>query len=261
MNGIRLWRRYVRILIRSQLEYRASFWMTVVSQFATYFLYVLGVFLLFSYFGRLDGWSFWEAALCTGIVQTAFPLAECFSRGFDSFSGLVRSGGFDTILLRPRSVILQVLGSRFEVSRAGRFAEGVTVIAVSLLHLPALRSPGQIALVILMVLGGTAAFTGVFVLGAAFAFFTVQGMELVNILSDGGREIAQYPMGIYKRGYLFFFTGVIPYACTFYWPLLYLTGRSANPWCAAAPLAGFVFLLPCAWVFLRASRHYRSTGS
>ena len=261
MNGLRLWGRYVRILIRSQLEYRASFWMTAVSQFATYFLYVLGVFLLFSYFGRLDGWTFREVALCTGIVQTAFPLAECVSRGFDSFSGLVRSGGFDTILLRPRSVILQVLGSRFEISRVGRFAEGLTVIVIALSRLPALQSPVRIALIVFMVLGGAAAFTGVFILGAAFAFFTVQGMELVNILSDGGREISQYPMGIYKRGYLLFFTGVIPYACTFYWPLLYLTGRTENLWCAAAPLAGFVFLIPCAFVFLRASRHYRSTGS
>lgn len=261
MNGFRLWGRYVRILIRSQLEYRASFWMTAVSQFVTYFLYVLGVFLMFAYFGRLDGWSFWEAALCTGIVQAAFPLAECVSRGFDSFSTLVRSGGFDTVLLRPRSIVLQVLGSRFEISRVGRFSEGVSVIVVALLHLPALHSPGRIALAAFMVLGGAAAFTGVFMLGAAFAFFTVQGMELVNVLTDGGREISQYPMGIYKRGYLIFFTGLVPYACTFYWPLLYLTGRTANPWCAAAPLAGFVFLIPCALVFLRASRHYRSTGS
>ncbi len=261
MNGLRLWTRYARILIHSQLEYRASFWLTAVSQFAMYFLYTVGVFLMFSYFGSLDGWTFWEVAVCTGVVQTAFPLAECLVRGFDTFSQLVRSGEFDTILLRPRSVILQILGSRFEFSRIGRFTEGLTVLVFAAAHLPALRSPGRIALIAFMVLGGAAAFTGVFILGAAFAFFTVQGMELVNILSDGGREISQYPMGIYKRGYLFFFTGLIPYACTFYWPLLYLTGRTGNPWCAAAPLAGFVFLLPCAWVFLRASRHYRSTGS
>ena len=251
MNGLRLWTRYVRILIRSQMEYRASFWMTVISQFITYFLYILGVFLMFAYFGSLDGWSFWEVALCTGAAQAAFPLAECFVRGFDSFSSLVRAG----------SVILQVLGSRFEFSRIGRFTEGLTVLIFAAVHLPALHTPGSAALLAFMVLGGAAAFAGVFILGAAFAFFTVQGMELVNILSDGGREISQYPMGIYKRGYLIFFTGLIPYACTFYWPLLYLTGRSANPWYAAAPLAGFVFLLPCAWVFLRASRHYRSTGS
>ncbi len=261
MNGLKLWTRYVGILVRSQMEYRASFLMTLVSQFVTSFGHVIGVFLMFAYFGRLLDWSFWEVALCTGVVQTAFPIAECCARGFDSFSSLVRSGGFDTILLRPRSVILQVFCSRFEFARIGRFLEGLMVLFVAAANLPVVRTPLHIGVLALMVLGGAVAFTGVFMLSAALAFFTVQGMEVVNVVTDGGREISQYPMGIYKRGYLLFFTAVIPYACTFYWPLLYVTGRAANPLFALAPMIGFLFLFPCAWVFLRASRKYRSTGS
>ena len=106
-----------------------------------------------------------------------------------------------------------------------------------------------------------AALLGFFLLGAALTFYTVQGLEVVNILTDGGREISQYPMDIYRRGFRIFFTGLIPYACTFYWPLLYLTGRTGSALCAAAPLAGFLFLLPCTAVFRLASRRYRSTGS
>ncbi len=261
MNGLRLWTRFIRIHIRSSLEYPASFWMAALSQFTASFLHIVGVFLMFSFFGSLRGWSFWETALVAGIVQTAYPLAECLARGFDSFSSLVRSGGFDTVLLRPRSILLQVFCSRFELSRAGRFLEGVCVLGAAVSRLPDVRTPAHLAVLVLMVLGGAAAFAGVFILGAALSFFTVQGLEVVNVFTDGGREITQYPMDIYKRAYLVFFTAVIPYACTFYWPLLTVTGRSANPLCALAPLAGFVFAVPCAWIFLRASRRYRSTGS
>lgn len=261
MNALHLWTRYVRVHIRSSLEYRSSFLMTALSQFTVSFLDVIGVFLLFRYFGQLSGWSFAEVALCTGIVQTAFPLAECLSRGFDSFSSLVRSGQFDTLLLRPRSIVWQVFCSRFELSRVGRLLEGSLVTVLAWLLLPKLHSLSGGALIVFMILGGAAAFTGVFLLGAALTFYTVQGLEVVNILTDGGREISQYPMDIYRRGFRIFFTGLIPYACTFYWPLLYLTGRTGSALCAAAPLAGFLFLLPCTAVFRLASRRYRSTGS
>ena len=77
MNGLRLWTRFIRIHIRSSLEYPASFWMAALSQFTASFLHIVGVFLMFSFFGSLRGWSFWETALVAGIVQTAvlFPLA------------------------------------------------------------------------------------------------------------------------------------------------------------------------------------------
>ena len=44
MNGLRLWTRFIRIHIRSSLEYPASFWMAALSQFTASFLHILGVF-------------------------------------------------------------------------------------------------------------------------------------------------------------------------------------------------------------------------
>ena len=113
MNSLRLYVHYLSINLRSQLEYRAATYFLILGQLTVSFGYFIGVFLLFSYFGNLLDWSFWEVMLCAGAVQTAFPLAECFARGFDSFSSLIRTGSFDTLLLRPRGIVLQVFGSRF----------------------------------------------------------------------------------------------------------------------------------------------------
>ena len=115
----------------------------------------------------------------------------------------------------------------------------------------------------MMILGGASVFTGVFILGATACFFTLEGLEIINIFTDGGRELTSYPLPVYGKWVTRFFTFVIPYGCMNYLPLLYLTGR-AEKWpllYMSMPFLGFIFLLPCAAVWRLGLRHYSSAGS
>nr|MDD6336463.1 ABC-2 family transporter protein [bacterium] len=91
--------------------------------------------------------------------------------------------------------------------------------------------------------------------------FTTEGLEVFNILTDGGREFGQYPLSIYGKGVLKFFTFIVPLALVQYYPFLYLIGQSTNPVYPLLPLAGAVFILPCYGIWRIGLRHYRSTGS
>lgn len=75
-----------------------------------------------------------------------------------------------------------------------------------------------------MLVSGSLIFSGIYILGAALCFRTVQGLEVVNTLTDGGRETAQYPLSIYPRSFLRFFTFLVPFACFNYLPLLWKLG-------------------------------------
>jgi ABC-2 type transport system permease protein len=66
--------------------------------------------------------------------------------------------------------------------------------------------------IVFMIIGVISIFVGLFIMGAAFCFVTIQGLELRNIFTDGGREMAPYPMGIYKKSFLYFFTVIIPFS-------------------------------------------------
>ena len=48
-------------------------------------------------------------------------------------------------------------------------------------------------------------FTGIFILAATLCFWTIQGLEVANIFTDGGREMAQYPLIIYQKWVTVFF--------------------------------------------------------
>ena len=123
----RLYFHYVSLNVRSMMQYKTSFFLTVLGQFLVSFQIFLGIFVMFQRFSNVEGFTYSQVLLCFSIMLLEFSLAEMFARGFDSFSSLVRSGEFDRILVRPQNEILQVLGSRFELTRAGRLLQAVVM--------------------------------------------------------------------------------------------------------------------------------------
>jgi ABC-type uncharacterized transport system, permease component len=258
---MRLLFRYLRIVAKGQLRYRSTFYLNVFGQIAIPLSVLAGALLLFSRFGNLEGWTMAEAMLCYGITNAAFALAELLARGFDTFPSVLANAEFDRILVRPRSPVLQVLGSRLDLSRFGRLAVGLVVLGWSIAGLSIEWTFLKAATIALMLVCGALLFSGIFVLGAAFAFVTTDAFELVNVFTDGGREMAQYPMTIYERPLRFFFTFLIPFACVNYLPLTFVLGKGGSPWACLLPLASALFVLPCLAVWNAGARRYISTGS
>ena len=258
---MRLYLKYAGIILRSQMQYQASFIMTAFGQFLVSFSTFLGMYFMFSRFNSVDGFTYSEVLLCFSIILTAFSLAECFVRGFDTFSGIISNGEFDRIMVRPRNEIFQVLASRIEFSRIGRLLQAIAVFVYVIPTIGIAWSLDKIVTVIFMLVGGFLMFSGLFLVYAALCFFTIEGLEFVNIFTDGGREFGKYPFSIYGEGVLKFFTYVIPLALFQYYPFLYLIGRTNNVLYMMLPLSGIVFLILC-YIFWRGGvRHYKSTGS
>ena len=68
----------------------------------------------------------------------------------------------------------------------------------------------KLFLLISMVLCCSIIIISVIIIGASFCFITIQGLEVINIFTNGTRQVGQYPMGIYKRIVRLFFSIVIP---------------------------------------------------
>lgn len=190
-----------------------------------------------------------------------FSLAEMWARGFDTFSGLVRSGEFDRVLVRPQGEILQVLGSRFELTRLGRMSQAVVMLVYAFCTAEIHWTVGRVCTFLFMLVGGTAVFSGLFLIYAALCFFTLEGLEFMNVLTDGAREYGKYPLDVYGKRVLQFATVLVPYALIQYYPLQYILGRTANPIYIFLPLAAVLFLLPCYGLWRYGVRHYKSSGS
>lgn len=258
---MRLYFKYFCIHLRSQMQYKKSFLLLTFAQFAVAFSGYITIYFLFSRFNSVKGFTYNEVLLCYALVLASFALAECFFRGFDSFSSIISNGEFDRIMVRPREIILQVLGQKIELTRLGRLLQAIIVLVLALPGAQIQWSPAKVAVMIVMIVSGTAVFSGLFMIYASFCFFTTEGLEFMNIFTDGGREFGRYPFSVYGNEVLKFYTYVIPLALFQYYPLMYITGQSDSPLYALAPLVAPVFLIPCAIFWRIGVRHYKSTGS
>lgn len=258
---LKLYRHYVSIVVRGMMQYKTSFLFTALGQFLVSFNVFLGIYFLFQRFHQVKGYSYSEVLLCYAIVLMEFSLAEMWARGFDTFSGLVKSGEFDRVLVRPQGEILQVLGSRFELTRLGRMLQAVIMLVYALCTADIRWTAGKVWTVLFMLVGGTAVFSGLFLIYAALCFFTLEGLEFMNVLTDGAREYGKYPLDIYGKRVLQLATVIVPYALIQYYPLQYILGRAASPVYIFLPLLAVLFLLPCYGLWRFGVRHYKSSGS
>jgi ABC-2 type transport system permease protein len=265
VDSLRLYLRCLAASARAQMQYRASFVMLSIGQFLATGIEFVAIWAIFERFGNIRGWRLPEVALLYAMVNLSWALADTLGRGFDRFETLVKSGEFDRVLLRPRSAAFQVACRSLQI-RVGRMLQAGIVLAWAFSALEVTWDAPRIALLVISVLGGMAFFLGLLVFQATLAFWTIESLEVMNTMTYGGVETAQYPLSIYRDWFRKFFTFVVPLAWVSYYPGLALVGRTdplgAPSWAGwISPLFGLAFLWVATRVWRFGVRHYLSTGS
>jgi ABC-2 type transport system permease protein len=266
-NSLALYLRMVAQSVRAQLQYRISFLFMAFGSFVASIVEAVGIWALFERFGSLGTWRLAEVAFLYGIVNAAFAACEALARGFDIFArDFVKTGAFDRVLLRPRTTVLQLAGHELQLHRIGRFAQGVLVLAWAIWMLDVDWQPWRIALLLLTFFAALAFFYGLFVIQATLSFWTTESLELINTLTYGGTETAQYPLAIYRPWFRRLFTYVVPLGCISYFPSVAILGvedplGSSLAFQVSSPFAGFLFLALSLGFWRIGIRRYTSTGS
>jgi len=243
------------------MQYKVSFFLTALGQFLVSFTAFLGVYFMFTRFSTVEGFEFEQVLLCFAVVLMAFSLAEMFGRGFDVFPIMIGNGEFDRALVRPRNIIFQVLASKMDFSRFGRLFQALLVFIYAIPNSGVVWTWDKILTLCLMVICGSLIFFALFLVYAAFTFFTIEGLEFMNVITDGGREFGRYPFSVYGKNILRFLTFVVPLALFQYYPLLYILDMEQGVFFMLVPLIGLLFLAPSYGFFRIGLHRYKSTGS
>ena len=258
---MKLYLKFFSMHLKSRMAYKKSFFFSVIGQFLTSFTSFLTIWFLFDRFNEVKGYTISECLLCAGVMSVTFALAEMFFRGFDSFQGIIGDMQFDRMLLRPRGLVFQVMCHTIEFGRIGRIAQGLMMLVYGIIASPVVWTADKIAVLMLMIAGGTMLFGALFILHAAVCFFTIEGIEFMNVFTYGAKEYGSYPIDVFGNGVLKFCTYLIPYALVQYYPLMYLLGRTTSIACALLPIAAAWFLIPCGALWKYGVSKFKSTGS
>jgi ABC-2 type transport system permease protein len=266
--ALRLYRRLIGVQIRSQAQYRLNLYVDILATaFVTATVFISLAFI-FERFGNIAGWTLAEVAFLYGMVETAFGVMDMLFSGFDpqNFGRQIRLGRLDQLLLRPVNITLQVLSSEFIIRRLGRIFQGVIILIFATRSLHVDWTILKVAYLPVVFISLVAFFGGLFVIGATITFWTLESIEVINILTYGGAEMMSYPMSIYPLGMRRFFTFIVPSIFLIYYPALYILGKPdplGMPLAAyfLSPIAGFGVLAGSLLFWQYGIRHYQSSGT
>ncbi|MEM7364513.1 MAG: ABC-2 family transporter protein [Pseudomonadota bacterium] len=270
-RGPGAWLMYWRLIvtsIKAQMQYKVSFIMFTIGEMITSSSELIVIWALFDRFGRLEQWGLAEICVFYGMVNIAFAIADAITTGFDKFGTLyVRTGDLDRLTLRPRSLVVQLLGHELALRRVGRLMQGVIVLIYGFYSLGIGVGPLLLLQILVTLCGTVCFFTALFVFQATLSFWTVESLEIMNTLTYGGVEASQYPLTIYEDWFRKFFTFVIPLGCVSYFPVVAILGiddplGTSRAFQVLAPVTGVAFLGVSLVIFHSIGlRHYQSTGS
>lgn len=260
-KNVEIYMKYASICVQSVMEYKFSFLLMVLGRFIIAFNEFVAIQFLFAGFEQIKGYTYGDVLLCFAIIQMSFTLAELFGNGFKAFSGTVRRGEFDRMLLRPCGLILQVIGTKFEIGRTGPMITAVIMLVLGIRNSQVIWNFLTIWTLLTMIIGGTFLFIGLFMIEASFSFFAIQDVAIINVLTYGAKSHGKYPLDVYGKGILRFCTFVIPYTLIQYYPLQFLLGKSSHWQLAFCPFGIVIFILLCYLIWCFGVRNYKSCGS
>jgi ABC-2 type transport system permease protein len=266
VEALRIYRRIVGSRIRSQLQYRLSFALTVTGNLLLSFLDFAAILVLFQQVDALGEWTVGEVALLYGISCVSFALTDLAVGQLDKLPQMIREGEFDQILVRPLGSLLQVVSADIALRHLGRLLQGLAVLIVALTQVDVDWSVSRVAMLVVGILAGSAIFAGIWVAFSSISFWLIDSHEVTNSFTYGGSFTAQYPVNIFGRWLRRLVVFVVPVAFVAYFPSLYVLDKKdelglpsvlqfASP--AVAVASGLA-----AWLVWRtAVRRYRSVGS
>ena len=258
---MQLYLKFFSMHLKSQMQYKTSFILLIIGRFFLTASEIIVIFFLFNKYNSVQGFTVEDVLICAATIKMAFALAECFARGFDAFPSVVRNGEFDRVMVRPRNEIFLVLSSKIEFTRIAGFMQGVAILIYAVIAGNVVWTADKIFTLIMMIISGVVVFSSLFLIYAGICFFTLEGLEFMNVFTDGGRNFGQYPFVIYGEPVLKFFTFIIPHALFQYYPLLYVLGKSANKFYMFTPFIAILFVIPAYGFWRFGVRKYKSNGS
>ena len=256
-----LYLKFFSMHLKSQMQYKVSFALLIIGRFFLTASEIIVIFFMFNRYNTVQGFTVEDILICAAVIKMSFAAAECFARGFDAFPSVVRNGEFDRIMVRPRNEIFLVLASKIEFQRLAGLLQGVAILIYAVIAGNVDWTPDKIFTLIIMIISGIIVFSALFLIYAGICFFTLEGLEFMNVFTDGGRNFGQYPFAIYGEPILKFFTFVIPHALFQYYPLLYVLGKTDNKFYMFMPFIAMLFIIPAYGFWRFGMRRYKSNGS
>ena len=180
---MRVYLKMMVLNLESQMQYKISFFMTVLGQFITAFAGLFSINFIFEHVDKIYGFNYTDVILCYAIVVLSFSIGEAIGGGLARFGSILGNGEFDRALVRPCNVVLQILAPSVDFTRIGLLIQAVGTLAYAIGRSNIQWDYKKTITLALMIVCGSILFFSMFLFKATFTFFTVHDLYFLNLFS------------------------------------------------------------------------------
>ena len=116
---------YFRFNLSAGMAYRGSFIMQVFGMALNNSMFIVFWRVLYNHTGNLGGWGFTEVMFLWALVSIVYGLGQVLAGNIPRLSRIIYTGDLDVYLTQPKPVVLNIAGSRMDVSGWGDILYGL----------------------------------------------------------------------------------------------------------------------------------------
>jgi ABC-2 type transport system permease protein len=249
---LRFARALVATNLRASLALRGAFWLQAAFMVGNNLAFFTTWWILFARFREIGGWRLPDMMTLFGVVACGFGLSVVFCGGARRLAHAIVDGELDPLLVQPKPVLLQAVGSASTASGWGDMVSGV-----GMLYLAGRLEPATLPFVVLAIGVSGAVFTAVGVIFQSLAFWLGDVEQLARQLWEFTLAFALYPRPLFAGGISLLLYTVLPAGFVGYLPVELV--RAPSPLlCLAAAGAAVGWCLLALVVFALGLRRYES---
>ncbi|WP_116248301.1 ABC transporter permease [Nocardiopsis sp. FIRDI 009] len=224
------------------------------------------VVIVFGHAGELAGFGVAEGLLVYGLSATAFGCADMLMGSVERLGQHIRTGAFDTMLIRPVPPLVLLATDQFTPRRLGKIVPAAAVLVLALVRCDIDWTPARALMLPVLLVSSIALCCAVWTASACIQFVATDARQAANSLTYGGQALTEYPLAVYGREVVRSATFVLPLAFVSWQPALFLLGRPdptglPDALRLAPPVAALLMCAVAALCWRAGLRRYRSTGS
>lgn len=252
---------YVSQYMKSRLEYRADFFVEIVSDLLFQAINLIFILVVFGHTNMLGGWNQDEIIFIYGFFLVPFAFFSAFFNIWDFNERYIVKGELDRILTRPIHSLFQIVIERMELEALFGALTGLAIMFYSGMRLDLPFHWYDPFLFCLLVFGGVLVYAGVFIMLACISFWADARSSIMPMMYNIG-NYGRYPVDIYNPVIRFILTWILPFAFVGVYPSSYFLGKVE--WYAYAfltPLMGVTFFGLAFLLWNAGVKRYRGAGN
>ncbi|HYJ13471.1 MAG TPA: ABC-2 family transporter protein [Thermomicrobiales bacterium] len=262
MHAVTVVNTYLRLGLLNVMQYRADFFMQLVSIAVTLGTALLTIGVVFGQTDNVGGWTEPDLVALIGVQMLVRGITSLVMRpSMERLMENIRMGTLDFMLTKPADSQLLASVAQVNVAASADVVGGGIVLGLALARLGSTIGLQEALLFVVMLLCGVVMVYAFLLATSTLAFWFVRLDNLLVIFNTMFNGAGGWPITIFPAWLKYSLTFMIPVAFAVTVPAQSLTGRLTWPYALGAIGLAIAFALGSRWFWRFGLRHYTGASA